>query len=186
MPHSSAKVVSYLDAGLRPVWSLIAERMLAYARKTQEKDPSNWTRIALEENISLGDSSPYIRNLLHWKERTNIYGLNRDMITKYVRKAAMEDVLIMANRFQTTTFAMSIPGSSSMTPWFKPKKWVSDCGISKIFAQFRCSNAGFGNRASASDGKRYKLCPLCLKDGSQALNNEVNNKTMTGLDNTIH
>ena len=147
-----------------------------YARSTQEKQSSYWAKIALEENVNLGDSSPYTRNLLHWKERTNIYGQNKEMIRKYVRKAAMDDVLKMACKFKTTTFAMSIPGASYSNPWFKPKPWVSDSGISKIFAQFRSCNAGFGNRAPAGDGRKYKLCPLCIIQGAQALNNEVNGR----------
>ena len=173
LPKSSARVVSYIDAGLRPVWAQIAERVLLYARKIMEKPYSFWPKIAYEDSIADGEANPYTKYLLHWKEKTNVFGLNKEQIRKHVRRAAMLDVLSMANQYKTTTFAMSIPGSSVHNNWFKLKKWVSDSGISKIFAQFRSCNSGFGNRAPANDGNRYKLCPLCLTQGIRALNNEV-------------
>ena len=127
----------------------------------------------MQEQITQGEASPYTRYLIQWKERINAYGLSKDQIAKNVKKAAIHHVLAMVPRFQETTFAMSLPGSCSRLPWFKSKAWVSDSGISKIFAEFRCMNAGLGNRCPAIDGKRYKLCPLCKKQGITALNNEV-------------
>ena len=127
----------------------------------------------MQEHIAEGESSPYTKHLLQCKERANAYGLTKDKIQKNVRKAAIGTVLTMIPRCQDTTFAMSIPGSGPRTPWFRPKPWVSDSGISKVFAEFRCMNAGLGNRYPALDGKRHKLCPLCKEQGIKALNNEV-------------
>ena len=174
VPRSTANVASYLDAGLRPIWSVIAEKVLMYARSTMEKPSTYWPRVAMDEHINLGDESSYSRYLLQWKEKADCYGLNKENIRKALKKAAMKDVLSMIPRCKTTLFAMSTPGSSPRNPWFNLKPWVSDSGISKIFAEFRCCNAGLGNRGPANNGRRYKLCPLCLKNGRLALNNEVN------------
>ena len=76
----------------------------------------------------------------------------------------------------SSTFAMSYPGSSPGNQWFRPKRWVTDSGLSKIFSDFRGCNAGLGNRAPAKNGRYYKLCPLCEKNGQKALNNEVNDE----------
>ena len=88
----------------------------------------------------------------------------------------MKEVISMVHRQKKTTFALSMPGSSTACPWFSLKPWVSDSGVSKIFAEFRTCNSGLGNRGPAKNGIRYKLCPLCYKQGVMALNNEVGNK----------
>ena len=175
VPFSTARVAANIDAGLRPVWSIIAEMVLLYARSVQEKSPLYWPNLVMQEHISMGETSPYMRYLLQWKEKVNTFGLNRDQIRKAVKKAAMDDVIAMLPKYRLSTFAMSLPGSSSRNPWFRPKSWVSDTGVSKIFAEFRCMNTGLGNRGPARDGNRYKLCPLCLKNGKKFLNNEVDN-----------
>ena len=173
IPRSSANVSSFIDAGLRPIWSVIAEKVLLYARKTMAKPLSNWSKLAMNENISLGSASPYTKYLLKWKAATDTFNAPPKLIKSAVKRAAIIDVLDQQRSTSITTFAMNGPGNSSTNAWFKPKGWVSDSGFSKIIAQFRSCNSGLGNRGPTKDGQFFKLCPLCAKDEVTALNNEV-------------
>ena len=173
IPRSSANVTCNIDAGLRPIWSIVAERVLVYARSTMEKPRSYWPKIAMDESISETDISPYTRYLQEWKDKVDSYGMNRDQIKKGVKRVAMNYVISQLDKNKTTTFALSLPGSSTASPWFTLKPWVNDTGIRKIFAEFRTCNAQLGNRGPTKNGNRFKLCPLCSKSGLHALNNEV-------------
>ena len=173
IPRSSANVSACIDAGLRPVWSVIAEKMLLYARRTMTKPVSDWSKLAMNENISHGSVSPYTKNLLKWKTVTDTFDASPQVIKAAVKRAAIVDVLDQQRSTYITTFAMNGPGSSSVNAWFKPKTWVKDSGLSKIIAQFRSCNSGLGNRGPTKDGQFFKLCPLCAKDKITALNNEV-------------
>ena len=93
------------------------------------------------------------------------------LIRKGVKKAAILSISKMQQHTALSTFAMK--PYSKIEQWFTPKSWVSDSCISKVFAEFRSSNIGIGNRKPAGDGNFYKLCPLCKKQGIVAPNNEV-------------
>ena len=173
IPRSSANVSACIDAGLRPIWSVIAEKVLLYARKTMAKSVVDWSKLAMNENLSLGYVSPYTKYLLKWKTVTDTFNASPKTIRAAVKRAAIEDVLDQQRSTCITTFAMNGPGSSSGNDWFKPKSWVTDSGLSKIIAQFRSCNSGLGNRGPTKDGQFFKLCPLCAKDKITALNNEV-------------
>ena len=174
IPSSSANCSVYLDAGLKPVWAVIAEKVILYANSTMKKDLSYWPKKAMNEHISSGSQSSYTRNLIKWKHSTNSFGLTSKMQTKAsVTRAATIDVLSQQNATSLTTFAMNDPINSPTNEWFKPKSWVNDSCSSQILAQFRACNSNLGNRGPARNGKFYKLCPLCAETGSTALNNEV-------------
>ena len=184
IPRSSANVAAYIDAGLRPISSLIAEKVLLFASRTMSKPASYWPKKALTENLSQGSLSPYTRYLTKWKIATNCHSLLPSHIRSAVRNSSIVGVLDQQRSTSTTTFAMVSPfagPSYSNSPWFKPKAWVSDSGFSQIFASFRACNSGLGNRGPAKDGKFYKLCQLCDKVGVIALNNEVNQEYKQGL-----
>ena len=177
IPRSSADVSAYIDAGLRPISALIAEKVLLYASSIMSKPVSYWPKKAMIENLSLGSHSPYTRYLTKWKIDTSCESLVPKHIKSAVRKSSVIDILDQQRRVRTTTFAMINPGtgpSFTNSSWFKPKSWVSDSGSSQIFACFRACNSGLGNRGPAKNGQFYKLCPLCTQTGDLALNNEVN------------
>ena len=174
LPRSSASVASSLDAGLKPVWAVVAEKVLLYANATMSKSSDYWPRMALDMNISLGAKSPYTRYLQKWKTATNATLLSSKSIRISVNSAAVNSVLEQQKLVSTTTFAMSPPQSSvSKSIWFKPKPWVSDSCSSKIIARFRACNTSLGNRGPTKDGQFFQLCPLCAKVGRDAINNEV-------------
>ena len=174
LPQSSANVSSHIDAGLKPVWAIIAEKSLIYARSVMTKDPGYWAKIAMGENIQIGLDSPYIRQLCSWMQKCGTTIQAPIRIKKAVKKASIQSILRQRTTTGVTCFAMNPPHSSSkIQSWFKPKNWISDSVFSKIIAQFRSCNSGLGNRAPAADGKIYKLCPLCKEKGKFALNNEV-------------
>ena len=173
IPRSSASVSVHIDAGLKPVWSVVAERVLLYSHTVMSRPLSFWPKIAMTENISDGQKSPYFRYLMKWKAETGSYGLSPSLIKKAVKKSAIGSIIKQQRIFSTSTFAMNLPGSSKTNQWFKPKSWVTDSCVSQIFAQFRSCNVGLGNRAPAKNGQIYKLCPLCADNGVKALNNEV-------------
>ena len=176
IPRSSANVSSYIDAGLRPISSLIAERVLLYASSIMSRPVSYWPKKAMTENLSMGSLSPYTRYLIKWKMDTNCFSLLPKHIRSSVVKSSIIDILGQQRAVSTTTFALAGPGSGpscSNSSWFKPKRWVSDSGLSQVFASFRSCNSGLGNRGPAKNGKFYKLCQLCAESGVVALNNEV-------------
>ena len=171
LPKSSAKVSTSLDAGLRPVWCIIAEKAMLYAYNTMRKPETNWAKKALNEHLSQGSKSPYTRYLLKWKKTTNCFGLLPNRIKASVTHSAVSEVLAEKQKTAVSTFAMSCPEHHKN--WFKPKAWVNDSATSRIIAQFRSCNSQLGNRGPAKNGEFYKLCPLCSEIGIHALNNEV-------------
>ena len=176
IPRSSANVSVYIDAGLRPIPAVIAEKVLLYASSIMSKPVSYWPKKAMIENLSMGSQSPYTRYLTNWKVDTSCERLVPKHIRSSIRNSSIIDILDQQRAVCTTTFAMVNPRagpSFSKTSWFKPKSWVSDSGFSQIFASFRACNSGLGNRGPAKNGLFYKLCPLCAQTGDIALNNEV-------------
>ena len=174
IPRSSANVSCNIDAGLKPVWAIVAEKALLFARAIMSRPITYWPKLAMRENLLVGRENPYARYLMKLKVDSNIVSLNTPkMIRKLVKKAAVDHVLQLQKETYLTTFAMNGPGTSSHQRWFKPKAWVNDSGASKLMAQFRACNAGLGNRGPAADGQHYKLCALCDRKGVKALNNEV-------------
>ena len=172
LPRSSANVTTYIDAGLRPIWSLVAEKAMLFNSKVMKKPHSNWARVAMDESINEGISNPYIKYLLQWRMRTNCHSCDPKVIKRAVRVSSRKFILQEKKRTSTTSFALNTVDDSKPT-WFKPKPWVNDSGCSKILSLFRACNSGLGNRGPAKNGEFYKLCPLCQKVGIIALNNEV-------------
>ena len=173
IPPSSANVCANIDAGLKPVWAVVAERVLIFAQKIMTSQSSFWPKLAMNETMSLGLKSPYFRYLLKWKHVTDSFDLHPAQIRKSVHRAAVIDTVSKQKLVSSSTFAMSFPGSSPTSRWFRPAPWVSDSSLSQIISCFRSCNSGIGNRGPAKNGVQYKLCPLCLKIGVRALNNEV-------------
>ena len=58
LPKSSAKVSTNLDAGLRPVWCIIAEKAMQYAYNTMRKPVTNWAKKALNKHLTQGSKIP--------------------------------------------------------------------------------------------------------------------------------
>ena len=174
LPRSSASVAANIDAGLKPVWAVIADKVLTYAHSVMSKPCGSWTRMAMTTNLECDPSSPYTRYLLKWKEATNHpWLLSVKNIKKAVNRAAIAGVLHDQREHSTSPFSMSPPEPSRKVTWFKPKGWVSDSCRTKILSMFRACNASLGNRGPAKDDQFYKLCPLCAEQGIQALNDEV-------------
>lgn len=173
LPRNSASVSSSIDAGLKPIWAVIAEKVLLYAHSTMSKTPSYWPKIAMDENIGNGTKSPYTRYLMKWRHATDSFGLHPKLIKASVTRAAIVSVLDEQRKTCVSTFAMNGPGSSLHNRWFTPKTWVNDSCFSKIISEFRACNSGLGNRGPTKDGQFFKLCPLCTKAGLTAINNEV-------------
>ena len=158
IPRSSANVSCNIDAGLKPVWAVVAEKALLFAKAIMSRPVSYWPKLAMRENLALGRQNPYTKYLMRLKIDSNIVSLSTSkMIKKSVQKAAVDNVLQLQKETYLTTFAMNGPGASSNQKWFKPKTWVNDSGASKLLAQFRACNAGLGNRGPAADGQYYKL-----------------------------
>ena len=178
VPRSSSNASAYIDAGLRPIWSLIAEKVLLYASSVMSQPLSYWPKIAFDVNLNAGFQSSYTKYLIKWKKATNCLDLPPKQIKSSVTRAAIAKVIEQQKSTLTTTFAMNAPPPSLTKHWFKPKNWVTDGGYSKIYSEFRVSNVGLGNRGPAKNGEFYKLCPLCIKSGVSALNNEVGNQYM--------
>ena len=138
------------------------------------KPASYWHKKAITENLSLGSQSPYTRYLVKWKIAYNCSSLLPKHLKSSIKRSSIIEILDQQRAVSTSTFPLVNPGpASSSHPWFKPKSWVSDSGLSQVFASFRVCNSGLGNRGPAKNGKFYKLCPLCAENGVTALNNEV-------------
>ena len=173
IPLNSANVCSNIDAGLKPLKCIIAEKVLLYAHKTMRQSSEFWPKKAMEEQITMGNNSAYYRNLMKVKSSLNVFGCSESQIKTASHRSAIHYVLKEQARCSSTTFAMSKPGKMSRYKWFKTKPWVEDSLTVKIFNEFRSCNAGLGNRGPTKDGYFYKLCPLCRENGLIAINNEV-------------
>ena len=176
IPRSSATVACYIDAGLRPISSIISEKVLLYSKTIMNKPTSYWPKLAMNENLAAGTRSPYTRYLLKWKTSTNCFSLDSKQIKAAVRRSSIIDIIDQQRATSTTAFAMLSPATGpyrSRNPWFRPKAWISDSGFSRILSSFRVCNSGLGNRGPARNGMFYKLCQLCAETGLVALNNEV-------------
>lgn len=171
IPRNSADVCSYLDAGLRPIWAEVAKKVLKFSSSTMNKPLSYWPKLAMNEQISMGSKSAYIRYLLQWKVATNSFGIQSP--DSCVDNAAIGHILRDQKLVSTSTFAMNSPGTFSKKGWFFPKPWVDDSYFSKIIAEFRACNTGLGNRGPTKTGEFFKLCPLCARSNVKAINNEV-------------
>ena len=174
IPSSSANVSSNIDGGLKPIWAVVAERVLLFAHSTMGKPDNFWPKLAMTENLSKGTQNPYTRYLMRMKSDSNIVSLSPKLIKNSVHRAAVVSVLDQQKQTYQTTFAMNGADSTSKERWFRLKSWVTDSSSSRLIAQFRACNIGLGNRGPTVDGQFFKLCPLCLKTGVKALNNEVN------------
>ena len=175
LPRNTSNSCSYLDAGLKPIWSVISHNVLTYSYSVMHKPSSYWPKIALQEQISCGTKSAYTRYLLKWKTATNSFNLNPKQIKTAVDNSAKLQILRDQQSTCSSTFAMNGPAFSSKCDWFIPKPWVNDSYSSQLLAEFRACNSGLGNRAPTKNGLFFKLCPLCSKVGLKAINNEVKN-----------
>lgn len=160
IPRTSTNVTANIDAGLRPVWSLVEEKFLLFAQKTLSQPRSYWPKLAMEEQITLGDRSPYTRTLIKYKTHVGAFGLPPSQIKKVLLHNVIGNVINERERFSVSLSSMSLPKQSG---WFQKKAWVTDSAYSKIFAEFRACDAGLGNRGPTRDGQFFKLCPLCDK-----------------------
>ena len=174
LPRNSANVCSYLDAGLKPVWAEVSQRVLSYSSSIMHKSPSFWPRLAMDDHISYGVRSAYTRYLLKWKTATNSFGLDPKQIKVSVDHSAIVQIIKDQKSSCVSTFAMNGPGfSPSGGVRFKPKPWVNDSCSSKVISEFRACNSGLGNRGPTKNGLFFKLCPLCAEVDIRAINNEV-------------
>ena len=171
VPRNSGNSACYIDAGLQPIRSLVAEKVITFSSKIFNKDSSYWPKIAMSENILLGNNSPYTRYLKKWKGEMRCFSTIPKLIKLAVRNNTIQDILAQQKATCYTTFPLC--PQDKMKSWFKPKPWISDSVFSKTIASYRVCNIGLGNRGPAKDGKFYKLCPLCAKCNKVALNNEV-------------
>ena len=89
LPRSSASVSVCIDAGLKPIWAVIAEKVLLYASSTLKKATDYWPRMALTFNLASGYKSPYTRYLLRWKAASNCNLVSPKNIKKSVKNAAI-------------------------------------------------------------------------------------------------
>ena len=170
IPVSSSCASVHIDAGLPPVWSVVAERVVNYYIKLQDKPNTYWARLALLDNIALGNKSSYTIYLNKWKTKIDAFGIGFDQVSKNAKHYAIRNSMSKWYKTQKSCFAMNPP---SHYQWFKPKPWISDSTLSKVYASFRTCNASLGNRAPIGERKVYKLCPLCENNGLVAINNEV-------------
>ena len=173
VPWSTANVVANIDAGFKPISALIAEKVLLYANKVMRKPAGHWAKTAFTEQVQLGPNSSYTKYLLKIKSDNNCFDTTDEQIRQLVSHNAYKIVQQQQKQVFKTTFAMRLPLHSQKKTLFKLKPWVSDSGISKVFARFRCLNVGLGNRGPASDNNFYKQCPLCERTGMVFPNNEV-------------
>ena len=173
IPSSSANVSSNIDGGLKPIWALVAEKVLLFAHSTMGKPDVHWPKLAMTENLSKGRQNVYTRYLLRMKSDCKIVSLTPKLIKNSVHRAAVASTLSQQQQTYQTTFAMNGAEATSGERWFRMKSWVNDSSSSKLIAQFRACNIGLGNRGPTVDGQFFKLCQLCRKTGVNALNNEV-------------
>ena len=169
--RNSTNVSANIDAGLQPIWSLVAERFIGFSIKNMKQPRSYWSKLAFEEHLQLGNQSDYLKHLCHLKNRTNTFGVSLQQAKKLIKVQAISSVKSEREKYSVSTFSMSIP--TTFKQWFKMKPWVTDSVLSKTFSEFRSCNASLGNRGYTEDGRQSKLCFLCENNGIVALNNDM-------------
>ena len=167
--ESSASSAVHIDAGLKPMWALVAERVLNYWKSVLMRPENILTTQAMKEQLAMGMKSEYFRNLCKWKALTGVNGIWNNNIQELVNKAAMKYVLNQ-QLSKPTAMALNHPQGNN---WFSHKAWIGDDLLVKNFAEFRVMNAGLGNRKPAPDGGVHKECVLCSRKGLAAKNDEV-------------
>ena len=70
IPKGSAAISGNIDCGFKPIWSIIAEKMLLYANSVMKKDSSNWAKLAFMENVLKFRDGSYYKTLLEYKRKT--------------------------------------------------------------------------------------------------------------------
>ena len=131
VPRSTSNVAAQIDAGLKPVWSLIAQKVLKYANNTAQKPLSNWARLAFRQNLDMGYNSSYTRYFLDWKQKLDTTILSSKQIEKAANRAAIKSV-VGGQKTQKSLFAMSLPSTNQTQRWFKMKSWINDSCLSKV------------------------------------------------------
>ena len=130
IPRSSANSTALIDAGLKPVWAVIAERTLLYAKSLMNKPKGYWPKIALTDNLQEGLKSHYTSYLTKWMSLCHTSLTTKQSIKKSVLRASINSIKKQNSKTQLTCFAMNLPDSSKQK-WFSPRTWVCDSINSK-------------------------------------------------------
>ena len=119
LPQSSSNVAVHLDAGLRPIWSIIAEKVISYARSVATKPSSYWAKMAFTYNLSQGNQSAYLRYLAKNMDKAKTSMQPPNQLKKGVTSAAFSSVMEMQKYTASSTFAMR--PMTKKEEWFKIK-----------------------------------------------------------------
>ena len=172
LPRHASNASVHIDAGFRPIQHVVAERVLRYSQKVMLRPPTTWTKKCLYEHLSLQARSPYYKLLMSHRIDVNSTFPSKTTLSRCLAKKSLQEILLLKQSTISTSMGLTIPlRPSGLT--FKMRFWVTDSWLSKVFARFRSGCTGLGNQLPLPDGSLYKLCPLCLRDGSCTFNNEL-------------
>ena len=112
VPSSTANVAVNIDVGFRPIWSVVAQKVLTYANNTMMQPNTNWVKKAMTSNINEGIKNSYTKDLIRLKTQTSTFGLGPSKIKQAVKRASIIDILNNQRKTSVTSFALSGPGCS--------------------------------------------------------------------------
>ena len=95
VPQSSANASVHIDAGLKPIWAVVAERVVSYARQVSSKSSSYWAKMALTYNLSQGNKNAYSKYLGKNMALAKTSLKPSDFVKKDATNAAIYSVLKM-------------------------------------------------------------------------------------------
>ena len=160
----AANDIVYTDLGLKPVAAIIWEKKLSFYKRISSDsfNGSSYVKHCLRFHESLGNNSPFIKDLHHICQQLET---NLSPTTDYKK-------LINAHSISTITTNMKSKSSlvccSLPRKWWKKSNYVKYTESSKVISQFRSSSTLTGNMAplshhsflSAPDG-RVLVCAGC-------------------------
>ena len=168
VPHSTARVSSWTEAGLMPMKFRIWLRKARYYWRAvnKKKDPilTECLRMVLESPAE----DEWARDIKEIEDaiRSNIPELKLSQLRKKVNDVAIEAILDAKQGLQ------SLQSQPQPREWFKLPEHVNDSRRSKIISMARSGNLQLGNRMRNKYGNQWKTCPSCSTNGRYVKLNE--------------
>ena len=163
IPHSSSKVLTWMDAGLMPmahqiqarqaifIWSILNSKLnsllMEVLRDLLDHPTDPWVKSWMEIQKDVG-------SIAMFRSRK---GLQKAMSDRAVR------FVVSTKRGHSSAVAASQPWK-----WFRLQGFVNDSRASRTLCRVRAGNAELGNRYKDRYGCTHVLCPWCLSKGVRA------------------
>ena len=160
VPGSTARAVSWLDAGLMPIRYRIKKRKAGYLWRQINKTRDPLMLECIKELFTCRDD-PWAEDILNLENEIGISIANSTLkeVHKQITHAAA--LFVLDNKRECSSLNL-MPQPQA---WFTLPGHVNDSWQSKAMSVTRAGNAKLGNRMQNIHGKQWKDCPWCMRNG---------------------